>query len=175
MVAITLARRLTSKHVLNSTFEGIPIPLNDWGPISGFLLPENFQHYQSPAAMSDFSKPRKIPGWLCCIFKMGRAAPKAFGVGHRFKSCRCYPPLVMAWVYILRGSNGRHYIGSTVDFEARFEQHLRGHTYTTQRLGTNIRVLASREFPTMPEARSFERFLKAKKNPKLALLHLQSG
>ena len=38
------------------------------------------------------------------------------------------PPgsLCMAWVYILRGSSGRHYIGSAVDLDARFRQHLRG-------------------------------------------------
>jgi hypothetical protein len=71
--------------------------------------------------LSGFSKPRKITISLSTIFKTGRAAPKAFGVGHRFKSCRCYPPHVMAWVYILRGSNGRHDIGSTVDLEARLE------------------------------------------------------
>jgi len=40
----------------------------------------------------------------------------------------------MAWVYILRGSSGRHYIGSAVDLDARFAQHLRGHTATTKRL-----------------------------------------
>ncbi|MDX6767274.1 MAG: GIY-YIG nuclease family protein [Candidatus Methylacidiphilales bacterium] len=81
----------------------------------------------------------------------------------------------MAWVYILKGNNGRHYIGSTVDLEARLEQHLRGHTHTTKRLGPELQILASREFPTLPEARSFERFLKAKKNPRLALHHLQNG
>ena len=32
----------------------------------------------------------------------------------------------MAWVYILRGSNGRRYIGSTVDLEAWLTQHQRG-------------------------------------------------
>ncbi|MDQ3414492.1 MAG: GIY-YIG nuclease family protein, partial [Verrucomicrobiota bacterium] len=41
----------------------------------------------------------------------------------------------MAGVYILKGSTGRHYIGSTVDLEQRLEQHRRGHTYTTRRLG----------------------------------------
>src|SRR5947199_7253208 len=47
------------------------------------------------------------------------------------------PPgsLCMAWVYILRGSSGRHYIGSAVDLDARFRQHLRGHTATTKRPG----------------------------------------
>ncbi len=54
----------------------------------------------------------------------------------------------MAWVYILRGSSGRHYIGSTVDLESRFAQHLK-------------------------EARQIEQMLKAKKNPKVAIHYLQ--
>jgi predicted GIY-YIG superfamily endonuclease len=79
----------------------------------------------------------------------------------------------MAWVYILRGSNGRHYIGSAVDLYARFAQHRRGHTYTTKRLGENIEIVASREVATLNEARSIERALKAKKNSQLAIYHLQ--
>ena len=79
----------------------------------------------------------------------------------------------MAWVYILRGSNGRHYIGSAVDLYARFAQHRRGHTYTTKRLGDNIEVVASKEVATLTVARRIERILKARKNPKLAIHYLQ--
>ena len=79
----------------------------------------------------------------------------------------------MPWVYVLRGSNGRHYIGSAVDRDARFSQHVRGHTHTTKRLGKNIEVVASNEVATLSEARRIERLLKAKKNPKLAIYHLQ--
>jgi len=79
----------------------------------------------------------------------------------------------MAWVYILRGSSGRHYIGSTVDLYARLAQHLRGHTHTTKRLGENVEVVASKKVATLREARRIERVLKAKKNPKLAMYHLQ--
>jgi predicted GIY-YIG superfamily endonuclease len=79
----------------------------------------------------------------------------------------------MACVYILRGSSGRHYIGSAVDLDARFAQHLRGHTHTTKRLGKNIEVVASKEVETLTEARRIERTLKAKKNPKLAIYYLQ--
>ncbi len=79
----------------------------------------------------------------------------------------------MAWVYILHGSTGRHYIGSTVDLDERLAQHRRGHTHTTKRLG-EIELLASKELPTLGEARKLERFLKAKKNPQLALYHLQN-
>jgi predicted GIY-YIG superfamily endonuclease len=79
----------------------------------------------------------------------------------------------MPWVYILRGSAGRHYIGSAVDFDARFEQHLRGHTATTKRLGARLEIVAKKAVPTLGEAREIERSLKRKKNPTLAIYHLQ--
>jgi predicted GIY-YIG superfamily endonuclease len=79
----------------------------------------------------------------------------------------------MAWVYILRGFSGRHCIGSTVDFDARLAQHLRGHTATTKRLGDTIEIVAKKEVPTLVEGREIERLLKRKKNPKLAIYHLQ--
>jgi predicted GIY-YIG superfamily endonuclease len=79
----------------------------------------------------------------------------------------------MARVYILRGSSGRHYIGSAVDLDARFEQHLRGHTHTTKRLGGTIEIVASKNVATLKEARRIERLLKAKKNPMIAIYHLQ--
>jgi predicted GIY-YIG superfamily endonuclease len=79
----------------------------------------------------------------------------------------------MAWVYILRGSSGRHYIGSTIDFDARFAQHLRGHTATTQRLGAQLQIVAKKEVNTLAEARKLERILKRKKNPKLAIYYLE--
>jgi predicted GIY-YIG superfamily endonuclease len=71
----------------------------------------------------------------------------------------------MAWVYILRGSSGRPYIGSAVDLDARFEQHLRGHTATTKRLGARLEIIAKKEVPTLGEARQIERSLKRKKIP----------
>jgi predicted GIY-YIG superfamily endonuclease len=79
----------------------------------------------------------------------------------------------MPWVYILRGSSGRHYIGSAVDLDARFAQHLRGHTVTTKRLGDTIEIVAKKEVPTLSEARKIECSLKRKKNSKLAIYHLQ--
>jgi predicted GIY-YIG superfamily endonuclease len=78
----------------------------------------------------------------------------------------------MAWVYILKGAK-RHYIGSTVDLNARIAQHERGHTHTTKRLGEKLILVAAKEVPTFDEARRIERTLKAKKNPKLAIFHLQ--
>jgi predicted GIY-YIG superfamily endonuclease len=81
----------------------------------------------------------------------------------------------MAWVYILQGATGRHYIGSTVDLDARFAQHLRGHTATTRRLGGERRIVAKQEMPTLQQARKIERFLKSKKNPEIAIFHLAQG
>jgi putative endonuclease len=78
----------------------------------------------------------------------------------------------MAWVYILKGSTGRHYIGSTVDLDQRLEQHRHGHTHTTRRLGV-LTLAAAKEVGTLSEARQIERRLKAKKNPRLAIFHLQ--
>ncbi|HEX3420529.1 MAG TPA: GIY-YIG nuclease family protein [Candidatus Udaeobacter sp.] len=79
----------------------------------------------------------------------------------------------MAWIYILRGSSCRHYIGSAVDLDVRFAQHLRGHTHTTKRLGHRIEIIASKKVATLKEARKIERSLKAKKNPTLAIYYLQ--
>ncbi|MEP6811153.1 MAG: GIY-YIG nuclease family protein [Chthoniobacterales bacterium] len=79
----------------------------------------------------------------------------------------------MAWVYILKGANGRHYIGSTVDLEARFSQHLRGHTHTTKRLGGDLKIVARKSFNRIDEAQRVERALKAKKNPRLAIFALE--
>ena len=66
----------------------------------------------------------------------------------------------------------RHYIGSAVDLDARFRQHLRGHTATTKRLGDTLEIVAKKEVATLAEAREIERLLKRKKNPKLAIYHL---
>jgi predicted GIY-YIG superfamily endonuclease len=79
----------------------------------------------------------------------------------------------MAWVYILRGSSGRHYIGSALDLDARFAQHLRGHTATTKRLGNTLVIVAKKKVASLGEARRLERILKQKKNPRLAIYHLQ--
>jgi predicted GIY-YIG superfamily endonuclease len=79
----------------------------------------------------------------------------------------------MPWVYILRGSSGRHYIGSATDLDTRYAQHLRGHTATTKRLGERLEIIAKKEVPTLLEARRIESVLKRKKNPKVAIYHLQ--
>jgi predicted GIY-YIG superfamily endonuclease len=79
----------------------------------------------------------------------------------------------MAWVYILRGSSGRHYIGSAMDLDARFAQHVRGHTATTKRLGDSLEIVAKKQVSSLGEARELERKLKQKENPRLAIYHLQ--
>ena len=78
----------------------------------------------------------------------------------------------MPWVYILKGSTGRHYIGSTQNLERRVTEHRRGHTHTTRRLGESLELVAAKEVATLAEARGLERMLKRKKNPRLAILAL---
>jgi predicted GIY-YIG superfamily endonuclease len=79
----------------------------------------------------------------------------------------------MAWVYILRGAGGRHYIGSTTNLERRLGEHRRGHTHSTKRLGGNLTLVASLEAATLREARELELQMKRKKNPQLALGFIQ--
>jgi putative endonuclease len=81
----------------------------------------------------------------------------------------------MAWVYILRGASGRHYIGATDDLQRRLLEHKRGGTHSTARLGGTLELVAKRELGSMAEARALELFLKRKKNPRLAIFHLANG
>ena len=74
---------------------------------------------------------------------------------------------------VLRRSAGRYYIGSTTDLERRIEQHRSGHTYSTRRLGTTLELVASLEVATLEDARSLERQMKLKKNPRLVLFLLE--
>jgi predicted GIY-YIG superfamily endonuclease len=79
----------------------------------------------------------------------------------------------MAWVYILRGSSGRYYIGSTENLERRLAEHRRGGNHTTRRLGTDFQVVITRSVKSAAEARRIEFALKQKKNPKLAIYALE--
>jgi len=74
----------------------------------------------------------------------------------------------MPWVYILRGSSGRHYIGLAMGLDTRFAQHVRGHTATTKRLGDSLEIVAKKQVSSLGEARELERKLKRKKTPRLA-------
>ena len=75
----------------------------------------------------------------------------------------------MPRVYVLRGSAGRYYIGSTENLERRLAEHRRGSNHTTRRLGETLELIAAVEVTTMKEARKLERICKRKKNPELAL------
>ena len=75
----------------------------------------------------------------------------------------------MAWAYILRGASGRNYIGSTTDLERRLQEHHRGHTHSTKRLGSDLEMVAAVELATLEAARVLEREMKRKKSPRLAL------
>ena len=79
----------------------------------------------------------------------------------------------MAWVYILRGASGRHYIGSTGNLDRRLREHERGSNHTTHRF-IKVELIAAKRLPSMSEARSLEIQLKKKKNPDLAVFALQS-
>jgi putative endonuclease len=79
----------------------------------------------------------------------------------------------MPWVYVLRGSTGRHYIGSTTDLPRRLQQHRAGHTHSTARLGETLELVDSLELSELTDARKLEREMKRKKNPHLALFLLQ--
>ncbi len=80
----------------------------------------------------------------------------------------------MAWIYILRGKSGRHYIGSTDNLPRRIAEHQRANNYTTRRLGGGIELVAERQVCSMAQARVLELRLKRKKNPRLAAFVLQS-
>jgi hypothetical protein len=58
----------------------------------------------------------------------------------------------MAWVYILRGSSGRHSIGSTINLERRFTEHRSGGSHTTQRLDEHLETVAVLEVDTIKQA-----------------------
>ena len=75
----------------------------------------------------------------------------------------------MAWVYILRGSCGRYYIGSTANLDRRLAEHRRGKVHSTRRFGEPLELIIAKEMPDIDSARQLERKLKAKKNPRIAL------
>ena len=109
----------------------------------------------TPQTNHGLEQPRKLSG---LVVGSNHTGPTSFPV---------------AWVYILRGSSCRYYIGSTTDLVRRVEQHRNGHTYSTRRLGESLELVASLEFGSLAEARRFERELKRKKNPRLALFALE--
>ena len=83
------------------------------------------------------------------------------------------PTSGIAWVYILCGSSGRYYIGSTENLYRRLSEHQRGSNHTTHRFGDKIELIAASEIPTISDARKLELKLKKKKNPTYAIETLQ--
>ena len=75
----------------------------------------------------------------------------------------------MAWVYILRGSCGRYYIGSTENLDRRLAEHRRGKVHSTRRFGQPLELVTTKEMADIGSARELERKLKAKKNTRIAL------
>ncbi len=65
----------------------------------------------------------------------------------------------IALVYILKTQSGKYYIGSTINLEKRLIHHGHGHTPSTKRLG-KIKLVFSKEYPTLSDARDIERRLK---------------
>ena len=82
------------------------------------------------------------------------------------------PNSSVAWVYILRGSSGRHYIGCTENLQRRIAEHDRGNNHTIRRLGGEVQLVAAKGFDSMTRARAVEIALKRKKNPQLAIVAL---
>ena len=64
-----------------------------------------------------------------------------------------------AYVYILLTKVGKYYVGSTVDLDKRFANHISGNTYSTKRMGVEHLVFYE-QFATLKEARRIEGKLK---------------
>ncbi|MEK7175776.1 MAG: GIY-YIG nuclease family protein [Patescibacteria group bacterium] len=65
----------------------------------------------------------------------------------------------MPFVYILKTSSGKYYIGSTENIEKRITHHMGGFTPSTKRLG-KVNLIFKQEYKTLSEARKIERKLK---------------
>jgi putative endonuclease len=65
----------------------------------------------------------------------------------------------MPCVYILRNSEGKYYIGSTVNLAKRLKHHAGGYTPSTKRLG-KMSLVFSQEYETLKIARYVENRLK---------------
>ncbi|MFH0712413.1 MAG: GIY-YIG nuclease family protein [Candidatus Jorgensenbacteria bacterium] len=66
------------------------------------------------------------------------------------------------YVYVLKDSLGRFYVGSTDRPERRMRQHQGGHTQTTRNMKSWGLVLLQ-EYESLPEARRIERKIKRMK------------
>ncbi len=66
----------------------------------------------------------------------------------------------MVTVYVLKGENGKRYVGITNDLARRIEEHRSGRSKGSQIIGAFI-LLHTEEFPDYPSARTREKFLKS--------------
>jgi len=80
----------------------------------------------------------------------------------------------MASVYILRGSSGRYYIGSTNNLARGLTEHHRGNNHTTRPLGSKLELVISKTVDGVMEERQIELALKPMKIPRLAIAALQT-
>ena len=65
----------------------------------------------------------------------------------------------MPYVYILKTSSDKYYIGSTINLKNRLDHHQGGYTPSTKKLG-KLSLIFSQEYPTLSEARLVEKRLK---------------
>ncbi len=77
------------------------------------------------------------------------------------------------WLYILLLGNGQYYIGSTNDLERRIVQHKAWKVIATKGK-LPLELLFTREYETLPEARSAEYQLKKKKSRKYIELFMNA-
>jgi hypothetical protein len=56
----------------------------------------------------------------------------------------------------LRGSCGRHYIGSTKDFDRRLDEHRRGKVHSTRRFGQPLEVVVTKQVTDFGVGSGFE-------------------
>ena len=95
-----------------------------------------------------------------------RAAPNKFGGWLRVREQKSF---TVAFVYILRGTTARYYIGVTDNLARRLNEHERGNNHTTRRLGAPLKLVCTHETATIEAGRVLERRLKRLKNPGLAI------
>ncbi len=67
--------------------------------------------------------------------------------------------------YILECANGDFYIGSSDNLNRRFEEHIKGKNKST-RHKRPLKIVYTRTFTTLKEARTFEYFIKRQRNKK---------
>ena len=81
----------------------------------------------------------------------------------------------MAWLYILRLSNGKYYIGSTSNLNQRINDHSLGKSPYTKKF-LPIQLKFSQEFPNLSDANKMEKYLKKLKSRKIIekIINLQT-